>query len=803
MEAPDHARGSIDCHKFGLADSPESHLPARHILADMAPTLATFPDSVLDDIVRRAAAASPLLRTPFLAELGSRLHASAARVLFEDIVIPDDMRAFSLFAPSSLGPLAALIRNPARYGPAVRRLRVQDPSCFENFELPRGREQDPAQLLQFDADDAPGDDGTQGLIAPLDSSSLDGLLAACPRLAELLWSSSTPPPDGLCEALATHSTKLTTLAFTPEPSLVPLSPQIPAHARFEPPRWDAPSLHMLAALPLTHLHLSRLSQAGARSLAILFSKLGDHSNLEDIALDFLWLDDSLCDKLVEASKKLRHLRLSTHGTKLTDRGVLAILEGVDSLEALEFIEIEGRLSKKLWEKVELPPALTELNIRISESGQHHSWIADHLHSLPCVSFASLTKLSVSRTIHPFDTRLDDVALLSGLPTGFAPSLREASSLETLECDWWAWKSEDLKVVLDSCHKLQTLRVAFDGTFTKFLGLTSIFAPAPQLRHLHVYISSSHAPLMPQTPMSLYTHPMTPSASPVVPTSASLPPTASDSPPIPAGSSLDDKAGTSEADPHLPPLREVKKFVRRCQALTRLEWYGWNGRGTWIVTRPPGATKSTINVTVEHFPPSPPSAHLLEQYALEEQAAGCGWLPGSVVRQGQAWTGPRAEAYFAERQAEKEREEVATPVKKSRKASSASASYGDVTAIAGLPLTPASSMKAFSPPPLTPLKITREPPSTEPLSPKSPPAQGRHRRSTTESSVGGDRTGQSGAGAAGRRKSTSATGGGSHARNGSRGAGTTSVNGSHKSPPNGARQNPKGRPSRNNNKPIAG
>ncbi|EJD52710.1 hypothetical protein AURDEDRAFT_181254 [Auricularia subglabra TFB-10046 SS5] len=772
------------------------------MLADMAPTLSTLPDNVLDDIVRRAVAASPLLRAPFLAALGSRLHASAARVLFEAIVIPDDMRAFSQFAPSTLGPLAALIRNPARYEPAVRRLRVQDPSCFENFELPR---QDPAQLLQFDADDAPGDDGGQGLIAPLDAGRLDSLLAACPRLTELRWLSSTPPPDGLCEALATHNSKLTTLAFTPEPSLVPLSPQIPAHARFEPPRWDAPSLHMLAALPLTHLHLSRLSQAGARSLGILFSKLGDLSNLEDVALDFLWLDDSLCDKLVEASKRLRHLRLSTHGTKLSDRGVLAILEGVDGLEELEFVEVEGRLSKKLWEKAELPLALTALSIRISEAGQHHSWIADHLYSLPCVSFASLTKLSVARTFHPFDRRLDDVALLSVMPSGLAFSLREAKSLETLECDWWAWKSEDLKVVLDGCHKLQALRIAFDDTFAKFLGLTSIFAPAPQLRDLHVYISPSHAPLIPATPMSLYMHPMTPSASPVVSSSTSLPSaTVSDSPPIPAGSSLDDKSGALEADPHLPPLREVKKFVRRCQALTRLEWYGWNGRGTWIVTRPPGATKSTINVTVEHFPPSPPSAHLLEQYALEEQASGCGWLPGTVEREGHAWTGPQAEEYFAERQAEKEREEVTTPVKKTRKASSASASYGDVTVIAGLPLTPASSMKAFSPPPLTPLKIMRDSPPAEPLSPKSPPTQGRHRRSTTESSVGGDRTAHTGASGAGRRKSTSAsgTGGGSHARNGNRTAGSASLNGSHKSPTNGARQNPKGRPSRNN-KTVAG
>ncbi|KZW00325.1 hypothetical protein EXIGLDRAFT_761936, partial [Exidia glandulosa HHB12029] len=483
-------------------------------------------------------------------------------------------------------------------------------------------------------------------------------------------------------------------------------------------------------------------------------------------------------------KKLRRLRLTTNGTKLTDRGLLTILDNVDTLEELELVEVEGRLSKKLWEKADLPASMTRLTIRTSEAGPHHSWVTDHFSSLSSLSFSSLTVIRFMRTFHPFDSRFDDVAVLQSLPSDLAVSLKAAKRLEVLECDWWTWSSENLKVVLDSCNKLQVLRIAFGAPFIKLLTLTSVFAPAPQLRELHVYISPSKAPLM---PTAMYSHPLTPSASPVVSSTATLPTACvSDSPPMQSSSSFDDgRAGGvgAELDPHLPPLREVKKFVRRCQALTQLEWYGWNGRGSWVVTRPPGATKSTINVSVEYMPPSPPALALLQKYALEEEATRVGWFPGSLPREGQSWTGPLADKYFSERQAEKEKDDIATPAKtKSRKASGNSSSPLEMTN--SLPLTPAASAKAFSPPPLTPLKIGKESVAAAPLSPKSPPATGRHRRSTTESFINGDSGRSNGdQGASGRRKSV-----GSGAGRGA-GRGNASGSGSYKpSTSTGSRQN---------------
>lgn len=113
-------------------------------------------------------------------------------------------------------------------------------------------------------------------------------------------------------------------------------------ARQALPRWDAPSLFHLSTLPLTTLHIHRLSQSGARSLAALFVKMGEYSNLEDVWLDFLWLDDTLCESLVSAGRRMKRLRLGTSGTKLTDKGVVAILEGCDNLEEISLLEVQGK-----------------------------------------------------------------------------------------------------------------------------------------------------------------------------------------------------------------------------------------------------------------------------------------------------------------------------------------------------------------------------------------------------------------------------------------------------------------------------
>jgi hypothetical protein len=89
------------------------------------------------------------------------------------------------------------------------------------------------------------------------------------------------------------------------------------------------------------LHLSRLSQAGARALSVLLSNIGEDSLLEDVGFDIVWLDDPLCEKIVEAGRRIRTLKLGTRGTKLSDRGIVTIVEGCENLEELILEEVQG------------------------------------------------------------------------------------------------------------------------------------------------------------------------------------------------------------------------------------------------------------------------------------------------------------------------------------------------------------------------------------------------------------------------------------------------------------------------------
>ena len=140
------------------------------------------------------------------------------------------------------------------------------------------------------------------------------------------------------QMLISHNPRLMRFSCTPNSRIV-----LPS-SRTSIAKWDGPSLPLLSSLPLTSLHLSRLSQSGARSLSVLLSNIREYSTLEDVSIDFVWLDDQLCEKIVEAGGKLRKLRIGTSGTKLTDKGVVALVEGCDALEELTLDEVQGGIS---------------------------------------------------------------------------------------------------------------------------------------------------------------------------------------------------------------------------------------------------------------------------------------------------------------------------------------------------------------------------------------------------------------------------------------------------------------------------
>lgn len=76
-------------------------------------------------------------------------------------------------------------------------------------------------------------------------------------------------------------------------------------------------------------------------MSALLSNIGEDSLLEDIAFDIVWLDDPLCEKIVEAGRRIRKLKLGTRGTKLSDRGIVKIAEGCENMEDFVLEEVQG------------------------------------------------------------------------------------------------------------------------------------------------------------------------------------------------------------------------------------------------------------------------------------------------------------------------------------------------------------------------------------------------------------------------------------------------------------------------------
>ncbi|KAF8507772.1 hypothetical protein JB92DRAFT_675532 [Gautieria morchelliformis] len=302
-------------------------------------------------------ATSPTLVAVLLSAFGTRVHASAVRVLFTFITISDEAHCFLAFNashPLSSHPLSALLLNPDRYGCVVKRITVTDAGLPPPLEAFEAEEAHGLVMIEEDESD-PQTTSKQSRVAvqPMPAWNLNELLAVCLDLEEFVWCSSNPPPDGVCEVLAEHCPRLVNFTFKPDApmrsvSRTPKTAVSPPSRRPAVPKWDAPSLSLLAALPVTKLHITRLSQQGSRALAVLLSHLGEDSLLEDVNLDFVWLDDLLCQKVVEAGRRIRRFKIDTCGTKLTDKGLISIFEGCDVLEDFGLVEAQGRLSRNLW-----------------------------------------------------------------------------------------------------------------------------------------------------------------------------------------------------------------------------------------------------------------------------------------------------------------------------------------------------------------------------------------------------------------------------------------------------------------------
>lgn len=229
-----------------------------------------------------------------------------------------------------------------------------------------------------------------------------------------------------------------------------------------------------------------------------------------------------------------------------------------------------------------------------------------------------------------------------LPEGLSKKICEQGSrLKVLELDWWAVGKEVVEKIAKRCKALERLKVTFDAPFGKLvrfllssfvlvkcsflffraqLTLTTPFSHLSQLHTLHIIIPPIHLPLPQAT-----NHAITPTTSPILlksnlphplpcgapsiqtltPPSAplDLPPPSYGSPPSILAKLedahqplLDPLLWEKSVDPTVPPLKDVRKFMRRVPKLVELGWVGRSGVGFWIAgsneshltSPPPGA-----------------------------------------------------------------------------------------------------------------------------------------------------------------------------------------------------------------------
>ena len=151
--------------------------------ASVRPVVMCAAAELVSDILHVA----PSLRPTFLSSLGSRIHASAVRISFCVLVVPDDARLFegATRPGSPRSAVSPLLANPDRYALAVKELVVSEPDASDMVAAKHTEQGDLAVDLR----------------RPLDSKDVSRILEACSQLEKLTWASSFVPPDGLCEVI--------------------------------------------------------------------------------------------------------------------------------------------------------------------------------------------------------------------------------------------------------------------------------------------------------------------------------------------------------------------------------------------------------------------------------------------------------------------------------------------------------------------------------------------------------------------------------------------------------------------------
>ena len=255
---------------------------------------------------------------------------------------------------------------------------------------------------------------------------------------------------------------------------------------------------------ITTLYVSDLSLDAAKSLTAALEQL---EMLESVSFDFKFIEDSLLFRLAECCgpKRLKEVNLKSKGTKLSDKGVLALMHGCPKLRRLELSKMESRLTKKLWEKLQaciISKVLSDVSVVLDEAGPHHSWVSDHIDSffnilkLGTIAHFATARLTTSESgsgpsfFHPMDE-----PLLPRLMNRLQVSLisHHAAPLITLNIDFFLISAESLKAILDGCQALEKLRAFLDCPFSSVMGISSAFAHLTKLHTVSFAFKKEHCP----------------------------------------------------------------------------------------------------------------------------------------------------------------------------------------------------------------------------------------------------------------------------------------------------------------------
>ncbi|BEI94514.1 uncharacterized protein CcaverHIS019_0700860 [Cutaneotrichosporon cavernicola] len=329
---------------------------------------------------------------------------------------------------------------------------------------------------------------------------------------------------------------------------------------------------------LEELRLEGLSMQGAWTIAShleLLAELHDSHQpprLHTLSLSTHFLDLRLCRAVANfgSLRSLKHITLSTTGTKLNAECLKDLLNECSVLQSLKLTDIEGRLDKNTWGMIGCwPSTFNSLELEIPENGSRHSWVVNHLSSIAEVPVGQLKRFVVRRVVHPIAIlpfppmgvlvpQPDATHKKDPIPSDLLDLVRnEGALLEDLCLDWWDISGPAMEAILLECPRLRKLQVSVRATVLDIIGMTTAFGNVPDLAELNITTDpklATHAAIKVKAPKKKAS------------VDSKLPPFLSEK--------------VAESDPALVEVRDLRKFARRLPEFRVLRWMGRQGKGEW-------------------------------------------------------------------------------------------------------------------------------------------------------------------------------------------------------------------------------